>query len=291
MGEVLTCPQRVDSSYDLRLPRMGSVDAVGLEERAAALAARDVEGATRLQALTIAVGLLELPALDETETPGSVQEICRRAVRPEPADRSVPPVAAICVTPRLVPLCRDCLRDADVSVASLVMPAEALRTVEAGADEIEVKFDASVFLTGGYAPVVDQIARVKDATGEADLTVVVEPGGLGTYDELRRAALLAILAGADFIELLPASFPTALCTLETIRDVCDHTGHAVGLKAVGDHPTADHAVGYLMLAHDTLGLGWMTRDRYRLGGPRLLDTLLKEIRSERIDARRHAALG
>ena len=267
MGEVLTRP-----------PRLGPVDAVGLEERAASLAALDLEGASRLHALKLAVRVLEVHAHERTATPGSVREACARAVHPDPADGSVPSAAAVRVRPAFVPLCGECLEESGVRVVSSATPAEARRTVELGADEVATRLDAAAFLTGGYAGVADRIARVKDAAGAADLTVVVDPEELGTYDDLRRAALLAAVAGADFVELSPTSLPAALCVVEAIRDVRDETGYAVGFKAAGIR-TAERAVRHLVLVHETLGPEAPAPGRYRLGGGSgLLDDLVREIR-------------
>lgn len=289
MGEMLTRPIPVEESLGLRLPRLGSVDAVGLEERAATLAARVIEGAAELEALRLAVKLLEVTALGRTETPGSAREICARAKRPAPGDRSVPPVAAVCMASALVPLCHDWLNGAGVLVAAFVAPADARQAMDAGADEIEIAFDAGAFLAGRYALLVDQIARVKEAIGGAAfLTVVVEPPGLGGYDELRRASLLAMLSGADFVGLSPASLPAALCVLEAIRDVRDETGHIVGLKTGGIR-MADDALRQLILVRETLGAAALTPDRYRLGGTILLDELVREFRAASADELRDIA--
>lgn len=280
MGEVLTRSAPTRASFGLRLPRVGSVNAVGLEEHAASLAALAVEGESRLHALELAVRVLELSARERTSTPGAVREVCARAIHPGP----VPPVAAVCVRPDLVPLCRDRLRGTGVRLAALVTATEASRAVEQGVDEIEIEIDGGAFLAGRYAQVAAEIARVEEIAGDAALTAIVRTDGLGTYDDVRRASILAMVAGADFVAASPASPPTALCVLEAIRDVCAETGHVVGFKAVAGFGDAEQAIEHLVLVHETLGPAWLAPDRCRLGAaPSLLDDLLLEIRTQRAD--------
>ena len=275
MSEMLARRPQARRSPGPRLPRVGSVNPVGLEEHAAALAGLAVEGDSRLHALELAVRLVEIPALERTLTPGALRDVCARAVRPGP----VPPVAAVCVRPGLVPLCRDHLQGTWVHVASLVSPDGTRRAVELGADEVEIEIDGGAFLCGRYAQVAEEIARAKHAAGAARLTAIIETDGLGTYDAVRRATLLAMVAGADFVEASGASLPTALCVVEAIRDACAETGRAVGFKAVGSSSNAEQAIHHLVLVHEILGPAWLTPDRCRLCAPGLLDHLLDEIGS------------
>ena len=280
MSQVLTRPSAVRGSLGSPLPRLGHVDTVALEERAAALAALAVEGRTRLRALELAVRVLELTALEPSVTPGRGWDVCAQAVRPGPASS----VAAVCVRADLVPLCRSRLEGTGVRVASVVTPAEARHTVELGADEVEVEIDVGALLAGRLATALDEIAWARDAAREADLTVIVQTQGLGTYEDIRRASLLAAAAGADFVELSPASPAAALCALEAIRDTLEQTGRVVGFKAAQDPDSAEQAIRHLVLVHETLGPAWLSPDRYRLAAPSLLDDLLLEIRTQRADA-------
>ena len=115
--------------------------------------------------------------------------------------------------------------------------ADVRSAVELGADEIDMVIDRGAFLSGRYAKVYDEIVRVKEASGEAHLKVILETGELGTYDNVRRASLLAMAAGADFIKTSTgkvspaATLPVSLCMLEAIRDVHEETGRKVGLQA------------------------------------------------------------
>jgi deoxyribose-phosphate aldolase len=165
--------------------------------------------------------------------------------------------------------------------------AEARAAIELGADEIDMVIDRGAFLAGRYAKVYDEIVRVREACGDAHLKVILETGELGTYDNVRRASLLAMAAGADFIKtstgkIQPAAtLPVTLVMLEAIRDVHDETGRRVGMKPAGGIRQAKQAWQYLVLVHETLGPDWLTPDLFRLGASTLLNDVLMQLRKER----------
>ena len=165
--------------------------------------------------------------------------------------------------------------------------ADVHEAVEFGADEIDMVIDRGAFLSGRYAKVYDEIVKVKEACGQAHLKVILETGELGTYDNVRRASLLAIAAGGDFIKTstgkLPsaATLPVALVMLEAIRDVYEETGKRVGFKPAGGIRNAKQAVQHLVLVHETLGVDWLTPDLYRFGASSLLNDILMQIRKEK----------
>jgi deoxyribose-phosphate aldolase len=278
---------------------VGSVDAVAVEERADSLARRSIKREAKLFALDLAVRMMDLTTLEGQDTPGKVAALCSKAVRPDPLDLTVPSVAAVCVYPNLVPTAVERLRGSGVRVASVatgfpsgqttveVKVAEVREVVEMGADEVDMVIDRGAFLTGRYAKVYDEIVRVKEASGEANLKVIVETGELGTYDNVRRASLLAMAAGADFIKTstgkLPsaATLPVTLVMLEAIRDVYEETGRKVGMKPAGGIRQAKQAVQYLVQLHETLGVEWLTPDLYRLGASTLLNDVLMQMRKEK----------
>jgi deoxyribose-phosphate aldolase len=282
-----------------RLPRIGSVDAVALEERAASLARRSIKKESKVFALELAIRMIDLTTLEGADTPGKVAALASKALRPDPTDPTVPQVAALCVYPNLVPAAVERLRGTGVKVASVATafpsgqaPLDVkLREVEdvvaMGADEIDMVIDRGAFLSGRYAKVYDEVVRVKEACGEAHLKVILEVGELGTYDNVRRASLLAIAGGADFIKTSTgklgssATLPVTLCMLEAIRDVHDETGRTIGMKPAGGIREAKQAVQYLVQLHETLGPGWLTPDLYRLGASSLLNDILMQLRKER----------
>jgi deoxyribose-phosphate aldolase len=282
-----------------RLPRIGSVDAVAVEERAGTLAKRSIKREAKLFALDLAVRMMDLTTLEGADTPGKVAALTSKGIRPDPSDSTVPSVAAICVYPNLVPTAVERTRGTSVKVASVATAfpsgqaptnmkvAEVREVVEMGADEVDMVIDRGAFLSGRYAKVYDEIVQVKEAAGDAHVKVILETGELGTYDNVRRASLLAIAGGADFIKTstgkLPSSatLPVTLVMLEAIRDVYEETGRRVGMKPAGGIRQAKQAVQYLVQLHETLGPEWLTPDLYRLGASTLLNDVLMQIRKEK----------
>src|SRR4051794_19582537 len=287
-----------------RLPRIGSVDAVAVEERAASLAKRSIKRESKLFALELAIRMMDLTTLEGQDTPGRIAALASKAIRPDPGDGTIPSVAALCVYPNLVPHAVARLAGTGVKVASVatafpsgqaptdVKVREVEEVVAMGADEVDMVIDRGAFLSGRYAKVYDEIVRVKEACGEAHLKVIVETGELGTYDNVRRASLLAMAAGADFIKTSTgklssaATLPVALVMLEAIRDVHEETGRIVGFKPAGGIRNAKQAVQHLVLVHETVGTDWLTPDLYRLGASSLLNDVLMQIRKERTGAYR-----
>jgi len=304
MAQAPALPQGFELPLEPRLPRIGSVDQVAVEARAGELAKRSIKKDAKLFALDLAIRCMDLTTLEGADTPGKVAAVCSKAVRPDPRDRDVPTVAAVCVYPRLVPTAVERLDGSGVNVASVATafpsgqsPLEAKLeevrwVVEQRADEVDMVIDRGAFLSGRYATVYDEIVRVKEACGDAHLKVILETGELGTYDNVRRASLLAIAGGADFIKTSTgklssaATLPVALVMLEAIRDVYEETGRRIGFKAAGGIRAAKQAVQHLVLVHETLGTEWLTPDLYRIGASSLLNDVLMQIRKERTGAYR-----
>ena len=299
MAQAPALPRGFELPLEPRLPRIGSVDQVAVEERAASLATRSIKKDAKLWAFETAVRMMDLTTLEGADTPGKVAALCSKAIRPDPVDRTVPSVAAVCVYPNLVQTAKEKLHGSGVKVAAVatgfpsgqypteVKLADVRATVELGADEIDMVIDRGAFLSGRYAKVYDEIVRVKEACGDAHLKVILETGELGTYDNVRRASLLAMAAGADFIKTSTgklgsaATLPVTLVMLEAIRDVHEETGRQVGMKPAGGIRTAKQAVQYLVLLHETLGLDWMTPDLFRFGASSLLNDVLMQIRKQK----------
>jgi deoxyribose-phosphate aldolase len=302
MAQAPALPRGFELPLEPRLPRIGSVDQVAVEQRAASLANRSIKREAKLWALDLSVRMMDLTTLEGADTPGKVAALCSKAARPDPVDRTVPPVAAVCVYPNLVPIAKERLEGTGVKVASVatgfpsgqypteIKVADVRAAVDLGADEIDMVIDRGAFLSGRYAKVYDEIVRVKEACGEIHLKVILETGELGTYDNVRRASLLAMAAGADFIKtstgkISPAAtLPVALVMLEAIRDVQDETGRKVGFKPAGGIRHAKQAVQHLVLVHETLGPDWLTPDLHRFGASSLLNDVLMQIRKERTGA-------
>lgn len=280
----------------LRIP---PVDAVGLEQRAAALTGRSIKKASKLAALRLAIECMDLTTLEGVDTPGKVRALCAKALRPDPNDAGVPSVAAVCVYPMLVGVAADALAGSGVKVASVAgtFPAglgplptrldEIRRAVELGADEIDIVLNRSAFLAGDLAQAYDDIAASKQACGTAHLKVILETGELRTYDNIRRACRIALLAGGDFLKtstgkVAPAStLPTVLLMLEAVRDHYLETGQQVGVKAAGGIRTAKDALKYLVLVAETCGDRWLSPRWFRFGASSLLNDVLLQLEKER----------
>ena len=304
-----TTPARREARRDLTtgrhralgslLGRVWAVDAVGVEERAASLARRSIKRDAKLWALDLAIRMMDLTTLEGKDTPGKVRALAGKARRPDPTDPSIPSVAALCVYPNMIPTAVEALRGSGVKVASVAtyFPSGAAplevklhdvrSALEMGADEIDMVIDRGAFLAGDYETVYDEIVAVKEACGDAHLKVILETGELETYDNARRASVLAMAAGADFIKtstgkINPAStLPGSLVMMEAIRDFYGQTGRAVGMKSAGGIRTAKEAISYLVVLYETLGPDWMTPDRFRFGASSLLNDVLMQIRKER----------
>ena len=299
MAKAPALPTGFELPLEPRLPRIGSVDQVAVEERAASLARRSIKKDAKLFALDLAVRMMDLTTLEGQDTPGKIAALSSKAIRPDPSDATIPSVAAVCVYPNLVAAAVERVKGSSVKVASVATAfpsgqtpthlkvAEVREVVELGADEVDMVIDRGAFLSGRYAKVYDEIVRVKEAAGPAHLKVILEVGELGTYDNVRRASLLAMAAGADFVKTstgkLPqaATLPVTLVMLEAIRDVHHETGRKVGMKPAGGIRQAKQAVQYLVQLYETLGAEWLTPDLYRLGASTLLNDVLMQIRKEK----------
>ena len=281
------------------LGRVTTVDQVGVEERVDSLKKRSIKKASKLWALDLAIRMMDLTTLEGKDTPGKVRAMSAKAMHPKPGDPTIPSVAAVCVYPALVADAKDALKGSTVKVASVatgfpsgqtfrdIKIAETRAAAEAGADEIDMVIDRGAFLSGDFYAVFEEIVAVKAACGEAHLKVILETGELETYDNVRRASVLAMAAGADFIKtstgkVTPAAtLPVTLVMLEAIRDFEKQTGRAVGMKPAGGIRTAKEAVQYLVVLYETLGPRWMTPDRFRFGASSLLNDVLMQIEKER----------
>ncbi|KRV47185.1 2-deoxyribose-5-phosphate aldolase [Wenjunlia vitaminophila] len=288
-----------DSALRRFLHGLPGVDAVGLQARAAALGTRSIKTSAKAYALDLAISMIDLTTLEGADTPGKVRALSAKGVRPDPTDPTAPSVAAICVYPDMVPVARKALDGTGVKVASVatafpsgraglpVKLADTAEAVSAGADEIDMVIDRGAFLAGRYREVFETIEAVKAACRRPDgtsahLKVIFETGELSTYDNVRRASWLAMLAGADFIKTstgkvaVNATPPVTLLMLEAVRDFHAATGVRVGLKPAGGIRTAKDAIKYLVLVNETAGEAWLTADWFRFGASSLLNDLLMQ---------------
>ena len=288
----------------LHLEGLSGVDAVGLEQRATDLGTRSIKTTSKAWALDRIIQLIDLTTLEGADTPGKVRSLASKAMTPDAGDPTTPRVAAVCVYGDMVPYAVEALgnahsagTDLGINIAAVatafpsgraslrVKLADTADAVASGADEIDMVIDRGAFLSGRYGQVFDEIVAVKQACRRengtvAHLKVILETGELNTYDNVRRASWLAILAGGDFIKtstgkVAPAAtLPVTLLMLEVVRDWRRLTGERIGVKPAGGIRTSKDAIKYLVTVAETVGEEWLTPSLFRFGASSLLNDVL-----------------
>jgi deoxyribose-phosphate aldolase len=287
-----------DASLKSFLNKLPGVDAVGADARAAMLATRSIKTTSKRWAIDTAITMVDLTTLEGADTEGKVQALCAKAVRPDPTDLSVPSVGAVCVYNDMVSVARkhlDSIGGAHVPVAAVstafpsgrasmkVKIQDTQDAIDAGAGEIDMVIDRGAFLSGNYIEVFNEIVAIKDICGDkAHLKVIFETGELVTYDNVRKASYLAMLAGADFIKtstgkIAPAATPpVVLVMLEAVRDFYEMAGVRIGVKPAGGIRNTKDAIKHLVLVNETAGPEWLTPSLFRIGASALLNDLLMQ---------------
>ena len=277
------------------LSRVAAVDEVGVNERVARFQSRSIKTSSKVEALKMILSMIDLTTLEGQDTPGKVRQLCQKAIHLHDAMPGLPHVAAVCVYPTMVGVAREALDGHDINIASVAtafpsgMSSRQVKlddtrlAVEAGANEIDMVISRGAFLAGEYGYVFDEIAAVKEACGDAHLKVILETGELGTLDRVRRASVLAMHAGADFIKtstgkIQPAAtMQVTLVMLQAIRDYFHQTGRMVGMKPAGGISNAKLAIHYLVMLRETLGNAWMTPEWFRFGASSLANDVLMQL--------------
>ena len=285
------------------ISEIGPVDQVGIEERVAKYTTRSIKKASKVQALKLAVSMVDLTTLEGKDTPGKVASLCLKALHPHD-DPSIPSTAAVCVYPRLVKHAKKLLRGSSVKIASVATAfpsgqaplatrlAEVRAAVSDGADEIDMVISRGAFLAGELSLVQDEIAAVRDACGKTTLKVILETSELETYDNIRAASFLAmrVLRPGDFIKTSTgktssnATLGNNQVMLEAIRDFYLETGTEIAMKPAGGIRTAKQAIQFLIAVKETLGDAWLNNSRYRFGASALLNDLVRQLVKEKTGA-------
>ncbi|SEP93444.1 deoxyribose-phosphate aldolase [Lentzea xinjiangensis] len=289
---------RDESSLRRFLHGLPGVDQVGVEQRAAGLGTRSIKKAAKLHAIDLAISMVDLTTLEGADTPGKVRGLAAKARRPDPDRPDVPKVAAVCVYPDMVKTAADELRGTGIGVASVatafpsgrstmdVKLADTRFAVEQGASEVDMVIDRGAFLSGRYGQVFEEIVEVKRACGDAHLKVILETGELVTYDNVRRASWLALLAGGDFIKTSTgkvqpaATLPVTHVMLQAVRDWKTQTGELRGVKPAGGIRSTKDAIKYLVAVHEVAGPEWLDPHLFRFGASTLLNDLLMQRRTQ-----------
>ena len=209
-------------------------------------------------------------------------------------------VAAICVYPNMAEIVSDSLEADNVKIACVsggfpssqtfmeVKVAETAMALHAGAEEIDIVMPIGKFLCGDYEGMCDAIGELKEICGEKTLKVILETGALRTASNIKKAAILAMYAGADFIktstgkEAISATPEAALVMCEAIKEYYKETGRKVGFKAAGGIDSVKKALAYYTIVKETLGEEWLNNGLFRIGTSRLANLLLSDITGEEI---------
>ena len=277
------------------LSKVPAVDEVGVNERVARFCSRSIKTTAKVEALKLALSMIDLTTLEGQDTPGKVRQLCQKAIHLHDVMPGLPHVAAVCVYPTMVGVAREALEGHDINIASVatafpsgmaplnVKLEDTRMAVAEGANEIDMVISRGAFLAGEYGFVFDEIVAIKEACGDAHLKVILETGELGTLDRVRRASALAMYAGADFIKpstgkIQPAAtMQVTLVMLQAIRDYFRETGRRVGMKPAGGISNAKLAIHYLVMLKETLGNAWMTPEWFRFGASSLANDLLMQL--------------
>jgi deoxyribose-phosphate aldolase len=271
------------------------VDKVGVEERVARFQARSIKSESKMQALKMALNMIDLTTLEGKDTPIKVRQMCYKAMHLHDVHQGFPTVAAVCVYPSMVGVAKKEVMNSDVKVASVstafpsgqaplnVKLIDTKFAVDEGADEIDMVISRGKFLSGEYNFVFDEIAAIKEACGKARLKVILETGELVTLDNVRRASDIAMYAGADFIKtstgkIQPAATMQVTYTmLEAIRDFKDATDIQIGMKPAGGISNSKLALHNLVMVKEVLGDDWLTNEWFRFGASSLANDVLMQI--------------
>lgn len=292
------------SGLDLAWLASVRVNRAGAERRAQTLPARrSVKGPWQVGWLLRAVRCLDLTTLSGDDTPGNVRRLAAKArqpVRPDVLqgyglDPEQVRVAAVCVYPKLVPVAREALAGSGVRVASVAAGFPAAQTplrtrlaeveeaVAAGADEVDVVISRAHVIRGDWQALYDEVRALREAAGGAQLKTILGTGELPTLRHVAQAALVCMMAGADFVktstgkEAQNATLPVGLVMVRQVRDYHERTGFRVGFKPAGGIRTSRQALEWLVLVREELGEEWARPETFRLGASSLLTDIERQL--------------
>lgn len=244
------------------------------------------------------MGSVELTTLKTTDSDVSVMAFTERVNQFENAYPDLPHVATICVYPCFAEVVKDTLEVEGVEIACVsgsfpssqalleVKVAETALAIKDGATEIDIVMSVGKFLSGDYEAVCDEISELKQVCGNKKMKVILETGCLKTAENIKKASLLAMYAGADYIKTStgkesPAATPEAAYVMcQAIKEYYEETGIQIGFKPAGGLNTVMDAIIYYTIVKEVLGEKWLTNQWLRLGTSRLANLLLSEVTGE-----------
>jgi len=244
---------------------------------------------------------IDLTSLNSTDNKSTILHLTGKVNSFSGRFSNIPNVAAICVYPNFISFVKEKLTAKNVRIASVaggfpssqtfrsLKVAECKMAVEAGADEIDIVMPVGAFLGNDFEQVAEEISEIKEAIGENHLKVIIESGLLGDYDNIFKASMIAMDAGADFIKTSTGKTPVsatpeaAYIMCRAIRDFYDETGIRVGFKAAGGISSTDDALTYFNIVRNSLGEAWINNSLFRIGASRLANNILADISGSRND--------
>ncbi|MDC2967350.1 deoxyribose-phosphate aldolase [Acidimicrobiaceae bacterium] len=278
------------------------VDEVGVLDRVSSLATRSIKRESKLDALEKIVSMCDLTTLEGEDTEGKIIQMSSKAMSPDPNDDNVPSAAAVCVYPALVSTAKKIVKDSNVKVASVSSyfpsgqaPIESKISdtqfaIDEGADEIDIVINRKAFFEGDYKKVYEEIKALKDVCGEIHLKTILEIGELKTYENIKKASVIALCAGSDFIKTSTgkisngSSREACLIMARTVREFESYGYGMRGIKVAGGIRDAKDAIRYLVIINEELGDSWLSADYFRFGASSLLDDVLKQIKKLKTNA-------
>ena len=278
------------------------IDEVGVLDRVSSLATRSIKRESKLNALQKIVSMCDLTTLEGEDTEGKIIQMSSKAIAPDPNDESVPSAAAVCVYPALVSTAKKTVKDSSVKVASVSSyfpsgqaPIESKISdtkfaINEGADEIDIVINRKAFFEGDYKKVYEEIKSLKDVCGDIHLKTILEIGELKTYENIKKASVIALCAGSDFIKTSTgkisngSSREACLVMARTVREFQSY-GHGMrGIKVAGGIRSSKDAIRYLVIINEELGSSWLSPDYFRFGASSLLDDVLRQIKKLKTNA-------
>ena len=249
--------------------------------------------------LNLLTTLIDLTTLEGSDTTQKIEKLINKATLPE-LRNNLPEVAAICIYGDLVGSAKSYLKSINnntlkVAAVSTAFPSgrasinvkllDTDEALQAGADEIDMVIDRGALLMGEYQKVYKEIKAIKELSGNRVVKVIIESGELGSYENIKKASYLAMIAGADFIKTSTGKIPvgatpsTVICMIDCINEFYKETGVKVGIKPSGQIKSYRDGLNYLNLVRESLGSEWLSPNLFRIGASSMLDDIIFQSRN------------
>lgn len=290
-----------NSKYEAALAKYPTaLDDAAIEARVAALIEEKVPANNTQEVKKFLFNCIDLTTLNTTDSDENVMRFTAKVNEFDDKFPHLKNVAAICVYPNFAEVVKDTLDVDGVKIACVsggfpssqtfpeVKIAETAMALMEGADEIDIVIAVGKFLSGDYEGMCDEIQELKETCKEHHLKVILETGALKTASNIKKASILSMYSGADFIKTStgkqqPAATPEAAYVMcESIKEYYQQTGNKIGFKPAGGINTVHDALVYYTIVKEILGDEWLNNQLFRLGTSRLANLLLSEIEGEDI---------